>query len=94
MDYWKLVLPHKTVSYSGVEPGSNGTPGQRRNIAIEKSELYDLRRDFGEQFNMIDWYPEKLKELQSIAEKARMDLGDDLTDQIGSNRRKPGIANK
>jgi len=94
MDYWKLVLPHKTVSYSGVEPGSNGKPGQRRNIVIEKPELYDLRRDPGEQFNVIDWYPEKLEELQRIAEKARIDLGDDLTGYDGSSRRKPGMADE
>ncbi len=90
-DYWKLVLPHKGISYVGVEPGKDGWPGKTVNVTITKAELYDLRRDPGEQYNVVSMYPEIVKELQVIAEEARKDLGDDITNAPGTNRRKPGI---
>ncbi len=52
--------------------------------------LYDLRRDPGERYDVKDQYPEVIRLLQSIAEEARLDLGDDLTGQIGLNRREVG----
>ena len=39
---------------------------------------------------MIEYYPEVVQRLEKIAEKAREDLGDDLTDNPGSNRREIG----
>ena len=39
---------------------------------------------------MKDQYPEVSRLLQSIAEEARLDLGDDLSGQIGLNRREVG----
>lgn len=89
-DYWKLVLPHKGISYVGVEPGKDGWPGKTVNITITEAELYDLRRDPGERYNVSGVYPEIVKELQVIAEEARQDLGDDITKSPGANRRKAG----
>lgn len=90
-DYWKLVLPHTYRSYIGVMPGVDGWPGKYSSLKVEASQLYDLRRDPGEWYDVADAYPEKLKELQSVAEKARQDLGDDITKVPGANRRKAGI---
>ena len=89
-DFWKLVLPHPGISYVGVEPGKDGWPGKTQNITVDKIELYDLRRDPGERYNVAELYPEVLTELQSIAEQARLDLGDDITKAQGLNRRKAG----
>ncbi len=89
-DYWKLVLPHKGISYVGVEPGKDGWPGKTKNVAITDPELYDLRRDPGERYNVIAENPETYKELLLLAEDARKDLGDDITNVPGANRRKPG----
>ncbi len=89
-DYWKLVLPHNGISYVGVEPGKDGWPGKTVNVTITKAELYDLRRDPGEQYNVVSMYPDIVKELQSIASEARNDLGDDITQAPGANRRKVG----
>ena len=36
-------------------------------------------------------YPEKVKELEALAEEARKDLGDDITGNPGANRRKAGL---
>jgi arylsulfatase A-like enzyme len=89
-DYWKAVLPHRGISYVGVAPGKDGWPGKTVNIEIKQTELYDLRRDPGENYNVAEYYPEILKELLAIAGEARQDLGDDYTNSPGANRRKPG----
>jgi arylsulfatase len=89
-DYWKLILPHKGISYEGVEPGKDGWPGKTVSREIRQNELYDLRRDPGERYDVAAYYPEIVKELLSIADEARNDLGDDITKSPGMNRRKAG----
>ncbi|HOF21188.1 MAG TPA: sulfatase [Bacteroidales bacterium] len=89
-DYWKLVFPHSGRTYRGFRPGNDGWPGQTGTEKIEKTELYDLRRDPGEWYDVAEAYPEKVRELEALAEKARQDLGDDLRKIPGKNRRKPG----
>jgi arylsulfatase len=86
---WKLVFPHPSRSYKDVKSGNDGFPGEYASIQTGL-ELYDLRRDPGEQYNVVEQYPEVVSELQKIAEQARKDLGDDLTGAPGENRRKPG----
>lgn len=90
IDYWKLILPHSGRTYRGFKPGSDGWPGPTGTEKIETMQLYDLRRDPGEQYDVSQWYPEKVKELLELAERARADLGDDLTQRPGRGRRKPG----
>jgi arylsulfatase len=90
MDYWKLVLPHSFRTYRGNKPGLNGFPGSTSTEKIEAPQLYDLRRDPGEWYDVSKWYPGKVKELEALAERARADLGDDLTKAPGANRRKVG----
>jgi arylsulfatase len=89
-DYWKLVLPHKFRTYRGSAPGKDGWPGQTRTDSTTRLELYDLRRDPGEWYDVAGVYPEKVKELEQLAEKARQDLGDDILKVPGANRRKAG----
>nr|MCU0363270.1 sulfatase-like hydrolase/transferase [Bacteroidales bacterium] len=89
-DYWKLVLPHKAISYVGAAPGRDGWPGRTISIEIKANELYDLRRDPGENYNVVEQYPEIVAELLRLATAARNDLGDDYTGAPGANRRKAG----
>ncbi len=91
LDYWKLILPHKYNSLVGGKPGKDGMPGKSMKVEILQNELYDLRRDPGERYNVADYYPDLVTELLGIAEEARKDLGDDLTNRPGSNRRPPGF---
>jgi arylsulfatase len=87
---WKLVFPHPGRTYVGFEPGKDGQPGSVNENFPHEGGLYDLRRDPGEQYNLIEYYPEMVKMLEKIAAEARKDLGDDLTENPGENRREPG----
>lgn len=89
-DFWKLVLPHKSRTYNGVKPGADGWPGPTGTLTVKSPQLYDLRRDPGEWYDVAEYYPEKVKELHALADEARKDLGDALTGAPGKNRRKAG----
>jgi arylsulfatase len=86
---WKLVFPHEHRSYEDVLPGNDGWPGPYKQGQAELG-LYDLRRDPGERYNVIDQYPEIVRKLENFAVEARLDLGDDLTNTDGANRRPIG----
>jgi len=45
-------------------------------MTIEKPELYNMMRDPGEQYNVIEYHPEKTSELMLVVEQARKELGD------------------
>lgn len=87
---FKLVFSHKYVTYGAYEPGNDGQPGKLSVIEIEKPELYDLRRDPGERYNVISQYPKIVIKLKKIAEKMREELGDNLTRKKGKERRESG----
>lgn len=89
---WKLVFPHRHRSYEDVLPRNGGLGGPYKQGEVKELSLYDLRRDPGERYNVIEMYPEVVKELQKIAEKAREDLGDNLTKNPGKNRRSIGTS--
>jgi len=91
-DYWKLVLPHKGRTYRGFRPGFDGWPGPTGTETLQNAQLYDLRRDPGEWYDMAAIYPDKVMELEALAEEVRKDLGDNLTNIAGTGRRKSGSA--
>jgi arylsulfatase A-like enzyme len=91
---WKLVFSHPGRTYEGFEPGSEGLPGRVNENFPHERGLYDLRRDPGETYNMIEFYPEIVERLQKMADEARSELGDFLTGQQGSQRREPGRITK
>lgn len=87
---WKLVLPHTWRSYD-TEPGNNGHVGKRIKMVLEKPALYNMVRDPGERFNVIEFYPEKVKEIMAVVEKAREELGDlNVGIEKGSENREIG----
>ena len=88
-DNWKLVLPHSSRSYKGVLPKNDGHGGPYNRIETGL-ELYNLRRDPGEEYDVIALYPDIARELEDLAELARADMGDNLTGRKGSNIRKSG----
>jgi arylsulfatase A-like enzyme len=86
---WKLVFPHSYPTIENAIPGKNGFPG-KSNRDTTGLALYNLNSDPGERYNVVKNYPEVVGSLQQLADKAREDLGDDLTGKMGNNRRKPG----
>ncbi len=89
---WKLVFPHPGRTYENFRPGVDGRPGDVTENFQHRGGLYDLRRDPGERYDVSSFYPEIVELLTSIANEARADLGDDLTDNKGAGRREPGRA--
>lgn len=88
---FKLIFPHKHVTYGAYVPGNDGQPGQLTDVEICKAELYDLRRDPGERYNVISQYPEVVAKLMKIAEASRADLGDNLTLRKPTGQREHGL---
>lgn len=87
---WKLVLPHTWRSYH-TEPGNDGYGGKRIKMTTEEPELYNMMRDPGEQYNVIEYHPDIAEELMIVVEKARKELGDlNVGMPIGSENRKIG----
>jgi arylsulfatase A-like enzyme len=87
--HWKLVFPHNYLSVEGELPGKDGYAGKSHQQSMDLA-LYDLRRDPGERYDVKLQNPEVVEKIQQLAEKAREDLGDDLTGRLGKNRRPPG----
>ncbi len=85
---YKLIFPHKYLGYG--MPGNDGQPGKMVECEVKSQELYDMRRDPGERYNVLEQNPEVAEKLARIAADCREDLGDDLTGQKGTGRRKPG----
>lgn len=90
---WKLVFPHKSRTYENNQPGNNGNPGKVSERTVELM-LFDLKRDPGERYNVIESNPDVLLRLNKIADEARLDLGDDLTNINGINLREPEFINQ
>jgi arylsulfatase A len=87
---WKLQLPHGYRTMAGQPQGRNGTPGPYRDRRIESAELYDLANDIGEERDVAARHPDVVRQLEAVAEAARADLGDSLTQREPTGAREPG----
>ncbi len=65
-------------------------PGEVIEFYDHEGGLHDLRRDPGERYDVSDSHPEIDEKLKQIANEAREDLGHDLYEMPGKNRREPG----
>ncbi len=81
------TLAPKSITQSGVE-GIASRHGYR--IAQQTQALYDLQQDPGEATDLADRHPDVVARLLEIVEQARNDLGDRLTDRVGSRVRPAG----
>jgi len=88
---FKLILPHKHRTYTLYPPGNDGQPGKvEEHFELKEYELYDLRCDPGERYNVIREYPDIADMLMKAANVAREDLGDNITKVKGANNRPIG----
>jgi arylsulfatase len=92
-DNWKLILPCKpTLTFDELPRGKDGFPGQTTEKEIQLA-LYDLANDPSERYDVKEQYPEIVAELKRLADTARTELGDDLTNKKGNGDiRQPGKA--
>ena len=86
---WKLYLPHLYRSINGRIGTSDGIPIPYDQNQMGK-ELYDLENDIEETQNVADLHPEVVQSLLIHAEKARVELGDQLTGRNGQKVRAEG----
>jgi arylsulfatase A-like enzyme len=85
---WKLMLPHtyRTIG----RPGADGLTGRHGKAAIGL-ELYNLEQDPGETRNQTSAEPAVLARLSALAQAAREELGDALTQSRGRGQRPPAL---
>lgn len=88
---FKLIFPHKHVTYEEYVPGNDGQPGNLSTRIIHKAVLYDLRRDPGERYDVISQYPNETQRLMKLADDIRKDLGDNLTRCKSTGQRGHGL---
>jgi len=87
---WKLQLPHTYRTLAGKPGGHDGKPVSYQQVKLEKAELYDLVENIDESVDVADKHPNIVKRLEAEAEKARVELGDQLTKRTGKGIREPG----
>ena len=87
---WKLVFPHTYQSYEATIPANDGYGGKRIKTKVDSLELYNLVRDRGERYNVINMYPEIASELVELGDRARADLGDLNVGSKGTGMREIG----
>jgi arylsulfatase len=88
---WKLRLPHTYRTLAGqTTRATGGIPVKYDLGAVSRTELYDLSRDIGEKVDVAAQHPDIVRNLLALADKAREDLGDSLTNQQGKGVREPG----
>ena len=89
--HWKLQLPH-TYRTIGDQRGlaKNGQPVKYDSRKIERPELYDLQSDRSETTNVAAEHSDVVERLLSLADKARQELGDSLTQHEGAGIRPAG----
>jgi arylsulfatase A len=84
---WKLHVSHEYRHLS--VPGRAGKPGKYSTNRIGVA-LFNLETDVSESNDLSAQNPEVVARLQTLAEQARVDLGDSLTRRTGRNLRSPG----
>ncbi len=86
---WKLHFAHPYRTLAGKPGGSEGKPA-----AYSQGEtglaLFDLEKDVGETTNVADRHPQVVERLRRLADKARAELGDSATKQVGKGVRPAG----
>jgi len=87
---WKMVLPHTFRTLNGRAGGINGRPVKYETLPLQQPHLYELVKDPGESNDVAASHPAVVERLLALADEAREDLGDALTQKKGTGNREPG----
>ena len=79
MNEWKIHFSRSYRSLNGRTGGVDGIPVKYDMNIIEQNELYNLKNDPRELYNVYNEFPEIAKKMEELGEKARIELGDNLT---------------
>jgi arylsulfatase A len=85
---WKLHFPHPYRTLAG-KPGGGGQPTAYVQAKTELA-LYDLEADIGEKTDVAARNPDVVERLKKLADRAREELGDMATKQVGRGVRPAG----
>lgn len=86
---WKLHVPH-SHRHQTLPAGTGGKPAGEVTARIGLS-LFDLEADPGETTNVADQHPDVVSRLMRMIKIGRRELGDSLTQTVGSGVRSPGL---
>ncbi|MBX3744406.1 MAG: sulfatase [Verrucomicrobiae bacterium] len=86
---WKLVFPHRYRTLADTPPATGGIPARYLQTTTPLA-LYRLDTDPGETTDLASTHPDVVARLQALAEEARADLGDSLTQRPPTRARPPG----
>ena len=87
MSDWKIHFSRTYRSLNGRPGGVDGIPVKYDMNIIEQNELYNLKNDPRELYNVYYEFPEIAKKMEELGEKARIKLGDNLTGIKGIENR-------
>jgi arylsulfatase len=84
---WKLVFPCVSQTYNKTGAiGYDRFPGKYSSDSVQLA-LYNLSTDPGEDRDVKAQFPETVKQLSAIADKYRIEIGDGLTNLVGTGVR-------
>ncbi len=87
---YKLYLPHTYRTLAGRPGGTGGMPAKYEQRTLIEPQLYDLEADISETTDIEAAHPDIVKQLLAVAEEARSDLGDSLTQRKPTGARPVG----
>ena len=89
---WKLVFEARSQTYMSYAPGMDGHPGGYADTLVQKA-LYNLNLDPGETRDLQKKFPDKVKQLEAIADQFRRTIGDGIQNTTGTEVRPIGKKN-
>ena len=88
---YKMYFPHRYRTLNGREGRDDGVPIKYQYVDLKQNELYNLKTDPSEATNIIEDFPEIVKQIQNLANKKRQEIGDDLFGITGNEIREVGL---
>ncbi len=86
----KLYLPHTYRTLAGRAGRNDGLPIPYEQRTLTEPQLYNLEADMSETTDIAAAHPDIVKQLLAVAEEARFDLGDSLTQRKPTGARPVG----